>query len=103
MCKHALFQRNYEELRLWEVGLNHLADILGVGQVQSGVYLVQNVDWGWFYFQEGEDKGESQKGPLATRKLRKTVLPIVVETDTNIHSLGDITLINFFDLSHRTR
>ena len=56
MCEHALFQRNYKELRLWEVGLNHLADILGVRQVQSGVYLIKDVDWGWLYLQEGENE-----------------------------------------------
>jgi len=41
--EHALFQRDDEELALWEVLFYHFADVLGVLEVERCVDLVQDV------------------------------------------------------------
>lgn len=66
---------NVRDAHLWvcEVCAQHLADVLCVRQVQSGVHLVQDVDGGRFEQQHGQDERQGHQRPAGLQH-RKCVL-----------------------------
>jgi len=52
-----------EELGLAEVRAQHDADVLGVGEVEGSVDLVEDVHRGRLEEQQREDEGEREQGP----------------------------------------
>jgi hypothetical protein len=59
VLEHPFLQRNENELRLGEPLTDHVSDVLGVRQVKSGVYLVQDVEGRRLVQEEGKDEGKS--------------------------------------------
>ncbi len=45
-----------------EVVFDQLTDVLRMGEVKSGVNLVQNVNWGGFEEEEGKNQSQGDKG-----------------------------------------
>ncbi len=45
-----------------KVVFDQLTDVLRMGEVKSGVNLVQNVNWGGFEEQEGKNQSQGNKG-----------------------------------------
>ena len=56
VVEHSVLQRDNYELRVSEVRAQHLADVLGVGEIQCSVYLVQDVDRGGLEEEERENE-----------------------------------------------
>ncbi len=45
-----------------EVVFDQLTDVLGVGEIESCVYLIQNVNRGGFEEEEGKNQSQGDKG-----------------------------------------
>lgn len=39
VIEHAFLERHDDELRVWKVGLDHPADVLGVAQIKGSIHL----------------------------------------------------------------
>lgn len=55
ILEHAILQGHHDELRALEASLDQATNVLGMGQIQRGVDLVENVHWRGFELQEGHD------------------------------------------------
>ena len=51
----------YNELGVFEMRSEHLADVLCVGQIQSGVYFIEDIQRSWFKQQHRKDKRQSDQ------------------------------------------
>lgn len=58
VIEHAVLEADHDELRVLEVVLEHLSDVLRVGEVEGGVNLVQDVEGRRLEEEQGEDEGE---------------------------------------------
>lgn len=55
VLEHAVLQGHHDELGALEASLDQATDVLGVGQVQRGVDLVENVHWRRLELQESHN------------------------------------------------
>jgi len=53
------------------MGSEHLADVLGVRQIQSGVYFIEDIQWSWFKQQHRKDEGQSDQRPDKRKRVKK--------------------------------
>ena len=44
-----------------EVRSKHLTNVLSVGEIQRSIHLIQDVDWGRFEEEEGENERQSDQ------------------------------------------
>ena len=57
------FCSTHPYLRVFEMWLDHLTDVLSVWYVQGSIHLIQDVQWGRFKQQHGQDQGQGYKRP----------------------------------------
>ena len=61
VLKHAILQTDDDELTSLEPRLDESTNVLGMGQIESGIDLVQNVHRSRFALKKGEDERERNK------------------------------------------
>lgn len=59
--KHAILQTDDDELTAAEARADQATDVLGVGEIESGVDLVEDVHGCWGVLEQGEDEGEGDE------------------------------------------
>ena len=69
------------DLRIREVGFDHVSDVRRVALVQGSVHFIQDVDGSRVVAQQSQDEGQSDQGSLTTAQLRQGLLPDVTESD----------------------
>ena len=70
IVEHAVFKRHYNELRVFEMGSEHLTDVLGVRQIQGGVHFIEDVQRSWFKQQHGKDERQCDQRPDKKKRLK---------------------------------
>ena len=70
VVEHAILERDHDELRVSEVGAQHLADVLGVRKIQRRVNFVQNVQRRGFEQKHREDQRQGYQRPAKTSPLK---------------------------------
>lgn len=70
--EHAVLQTDDDELTSAEARPDQATDVLGVGEIESGVDFVENVHGCWGVLEQREDKGEGDEGSrgIVSLKLR---------------------------------
>jgi len=58
VVKHAIFERDHDELRVSEVGSQHLPNVLCVREVQGCIHLIKDIKRGWLEEQQRENERE---------------------------------------------
>ena len=81
ILEHAVLERHNNKLTLFEVTLQHRANILRVGQIECGVDLVQNINWRRLQQQHRQDKTQRHQRALAARQLGQVIFPNVAKAD----------------------
>lgn len=61
ILEHAILETDDDELRALESRLDEATDVLGVGQIESGVDFVKNVHRCWLELEKSHNQGESHK------------------------------------------
>lgn len=59
--EHAVLQTDDDELTAAEACADQATDVLGVGEIESGVDLVEDVHGCWGVLEQGEDEGEGDE------------------------------------------
>ena len=67
VVEHPVFEGNHNELRMLEVCSEHLTDVLCVGEIQGGIYFIEDVQRGGFKEQHGENERERYQRPERDR------------------------------------
>jgi len=80
VVKHAVFKRHYNELGVFEMGSEHLADVLGVRQIQSGVYFIEDIQRSWFKQQHRKDERQSDQRPNKKKRVKMNNITTQHET-----------------------
>lgn len=75
-----------EYLRVREVVLEHLADVLRVREVERGVHLVQDVQRRGLEQQHGQHQRQRHQRALPARQLAQRLLPRVVEPHLHLRT-----------------
>lgn len=74
---------------------------LGVGQVESGIHLVQDVQRCRLEKQQGQNQREGHERPLAAAQLRQALLPHVPKGNANLEALEDTAALAHHGLQPR--
>mmetsp|Transcript_65002 Transcript_65002/g.164754 ORF Transcript_65002/g.164754 Transcript_65002/m.164754 type:complete len:296 (+) Transcript_65002:306-1193(+) len=98
MVEHALFEGDHDELRVREVRPDHVADVLGVAQVQCRVDLIQNVHRSGLEQQQCQDQRQGHERALTATQLGQRLLPLAVETDLDLEALGGVHALRRLEL-----
>jgi hypothetical protein len=111
--KKAFFKRNDDELRAFEPRAEQLTDMLGMGQVQGCVNLIQNIHGCRLELKQGHDEGKSNQGsilfwsicfvyfllvvlenaPLSTTQFSQTLFPHCTKSNLNFQTIHEILTI----------
>ena len=69
VVEHSVFEGNHDELRMLEVCSEHLTDVLCVGEIQGGIYFIEDVQRSGFKEEHGENERERYQRPERDRLL----------------------------------
>jgi len=75
IIKQAVLQTDHNKLRILEPILEQLPDMLGMGEIESGIDFVQNVHWSGFELEQGHNQGEGDEGSLSAAEFCQALLP----------------------------
>ena len=73
VVEHPVLEGNHDELRMLEVCSEHLTDVLCVGEIQCGIYFIEDVQWSGFEEEHGENERERYQGPERDRLLMESL------------------------------
>ena len=64
------------------MGSEHLADVLCVRQIQSGVHFIEDIQRSWFKQQHRKDEGQSDQRPDKKKRVKKKMDYITAQRET---------------------
>ena len=123
IVEHAVFKRNYYELKfkqilinwqikiffkkifylgMFKVFLDHQADVLSVRGIQGGVHLVQNVQRRRLIQQKRQNEWQGDKRALPTAQLIQRLLPNITERHLELDTFQQSVLVARLKFGERT-